>query len=455
VTRAAHRPLPLLLAGLLAAAAIAGAQATGPPILVTVGEVTATAAVVWARAPHAGRITVKAAADSGGSTATGTAMADRASDLTVKVPLTGLTAATRHRYRVESGGEAVTGEFVTAPAETDRATVTFLWSGDLGGGGFCRAVDGGYRIFRAMVRPRPDFFLFVGDTIYADHVCNRPGLVPGSGFVATSLAQFRAKHRYNREDPAVQDFFRGTSVYAIWDDHEVKNDFAASEPLMPVGRAAFLDYWPITPPPADPTRLYRRFQWGTLLEVFILDTRQYRSSNTDPDGPGKTMLGAAQRRWLLDAVTGSRATWKVVVSSVSLSIPTGRAERRDSWTNANVWGTPQEPGTGFTTERDAILRRFRERGVKNLVFLVTDVHHAELIRHHPTPEFSFHEFVAGPLSASLGRPRPLDAALNPRSLFAYGGVNNFGEVTIEPAHLSVRLVDEDGRVLFSHVIGPE
>ena len=64
--------------------------------------------------------------------------------------------------------------------------------------------------------------------------------------------------------------------------------------------------------------------------------------------------------------------------------------------------------------------------------------YAELIRHHPAPGWSFHEFVAGPLSARFGRPRPLDEGLNPRSLFARSGVNNFGEVTLEPAHLTVR-----------------
>src|SRR5207249_2779395 len=85
-------------------------------------------------------------------------------------------------------------------------------------------------------------------------------------------------------------------------------------------------------------------------------------------------------------------------------IPTGHPKARDSWSNASVFGTPQEGGTGFAVERDAILRQLRERGVKNLVFLVADVHHAELIRHHPTPEWSFHEFVAGPLSATLGPP---------------------------------------------------
>jgi alkaline phosphatase D len=279
--------------------------------------------------------------------------------------------------------------------------------------------------------------------------------VPGADFVAVTLAGFRAKHRYYREDPAAAAFYATTPVFAIWDDHEVRNDFAGpSEPLMPIGRQAFLEYWPILPPAEEPGRLYRRVRWGRLLEVFILDTRQYRSPNAEPDGPGKTMLGAAQKRWLVEGVATSTATWKVVVSSVPLAISTGRTFR-DSWSSARLDGTPEAGGTGFATERDSILRAFRSRGVKNLVVLAADVHHAELIRHHPWPDFSFHEFIAGPLAASQGWPRILDRSLNPRPLFARGGVNNYGEITVEPGTLRVRLADEQGRTLFSHVIGPE
>jgi alkaline phosphatase D len=153
-------------------------------------------------------------------------------------------------------------------------------------------------------------------------------------------------------------------------------------------------------------------------------------------------------------VTSSTATWKVVVSSVTLALATGRPERRDGWSGANVLGFPQD-GAGFATERDAILREFRRRNVRNLVFIAADVHHAELIRHHPHHDWSFHEFIAGPLSATVGRPRPLDFSLGPRSLFAQGGVFNFGEVSVEPAHLTVRLIDDKGAVLFTHTIGPE
>jgi alkaline phosphatase D len=196
-------------------------------------------------------------------------------------------------------------------------------------------------------------------------------------------------------------------------------------------------------------------RWGRLLEIFILDTRQYRSDNGLPDGPRKTMLGAAQRRWLLDALPASTATWKVLVSSVPLAVPTGRPERRDSWSNANVFGLAPEQGTGFVTERDAILREFRVRGVRNLVVLAADVHHAEVIRHQPHREWAFHELIAGPLSATTGRPRPLDERLGPRTLFAQGGIYNFGEVTIDPTQLTVRLVDDQGTVLFTHTIAPE
>jgi alkaline phosphatase D len=434
---------------------LAAGPAAAEGLLVTVGEVGPSAAVIWARGAAPGPITVQLTPSGGEDVTRAVIDATRTDDLTGKAVLRGLSPRTVYTYRLESAGQVVSGAFATAPRPDEAARVTFLWSGDLGGGGFCRRLADGYPIFRAMARLRAHFFLFVGDTIYADRRCDGPGVVPGADFVATSLREFRERHRYNREDAAVQEFFRTTPVFAIWDDHEVRNDFAGpTEPLMVTGRRAFLEYWPLMPPAEEPTRMYRKFRWGRLLEVFILDTRQYRSPNTQPDGPGKTMLGAPQRRWLVENVATSTALWKVVVSSVSLAIPTGRPERRDSWSNASIYGLPQ-PGAGFATERDAILRSLRERGTRNLVFIVADVHHAELIQHRPAPDFVFHELVAGPLSASLGRPRPLDAGLNPRSLFAVGGVNNFGEVTVEPSGLTVRFVDEAGTVLHVGKILPE
>jgi alkaline phosphatase D len=451
---------------LMAAVVLVGCRAAGaardlisaaaePTLLVAVGDVTDSTAVLWLRGESAGIVTVRYGPVAGEEEKTTQVQVAPATDLTDKLLLTELPPSTRYRYRVVQGPAEVAGEFVTAPHADQPASVRFSWSGDLGSRAHCRNVSDGYPIFRTLAKFTGDFFLFVGDTIYADHVCQGPDRVPGYGFIARSVQEYRAKHRYNRSDPGVQDFFRRLSVYAIWDDHEVRNDFSGTvEPLMPAGRQAFLDYFPILPPSEEPARLYRKFRWGSLVELFILDTRQYRRPNGERDGRTKTMLGAAQRHWLIESVSGSTATWKLVVSSVSLSVPSPRLPR-DSWSNASLLGFPEENSTGFAVERDSILHTLRERGVKNLVFLAADAHHAELIRHEPVPGWTFYEFLAGPLAASPGIPRPLDRALNPRSLFSLGGIENYGEVAVEVSGLTVRIVDVNGRERFRHTFLPE
>ena len=456
-------PKLIQLGLLLAALFTASAAAVEPGLLVTVGEVTDTSAVMWVRGVAWGEVGIRYEpvprpsdpSPAGPAGARGEVRVTPSQNLTGKLLLQPLEPATRYRYTVSQGGAQIAGEFVTAPGPTAALPVRFVWSSALGSSGHCRKPGAGYSIFRALAQVPADFFLFVGDTIYADQVCGGSPRQAGYDFVARRLADFWSKHRYNREDPAVQAFYRRTSVYAIWDDHEVRSNFAGpTEPLMDAGRRAFIDYFPIQPPRDEPGRLYRKFRWGALLEVFILDTRQYRSPGGVHDGPGKTMLGAAQRRWLIESVTGSSAVWKVVVSSVPLSVPTG-GRIHDSWSNANPQGVPEEHGSGYATERDAILRTLRQRGVRNLVFLVGDAPHAELIRHQPAAEWSFHEFIAGPLSAATDRPRPLDAGLNPRSLASLGGVANFGDVSIGSDGLTVRIVDGEGQARFTESVAAE
>lgn len=410
--------------------------------------------MIWARGGGPGRIAVDVGPAAGEERRRLTAEAAARADFAVKLLATDLSPGTRHAYRVAWRGEHLDGTFMTAPESDAAAAVSLLWSGDLGGAGRCRSPSFGYEIFRAMTDRRPDFFVFVGDTIYADQRCRVPENLPGSDFRARDLAGFRAKHRYNREDPAFQVFLRTTSVYAIWDDHEVINDFAGpSEPLMPVGRQAFLEYWPILAPSGDPTRLYRRARWGRLVDLFILDTRQYRSPNAMSDGPGKTMLGAAQRDWLLAELRKSTAVWKLVVSSVSLSIPTGRTAR-DSWANGSTHFAPEGSPTGFEHELLTLVHKLAAHSVRNLVWLVADVHRAEVIRHAPLPGLVFHELVAGPLSAGPGRPGILDDTLRPTRLYGEGGFYNFGEVRVAEAGLTVRVVDADGHVRFETTLRP-
>ena len=96
----------------------------------------------------------------------------------------------------------------------------------------------------------------------------------------------------------------------------------------------------------------------------------------------------------------------------------------------------------------------RPAGIKNLVVLASDFHYLEAARLTPVPGWMFHELIAGPLSARHARPIPLDDALNPRSLFARGGTNNFGLISVDATGLTVRFVAEDGSTLFTHTVAP-
>ena len=162
---------------------------------------------------------------------------------------------------------------------------------------------------------------------------------------------------------------------------------------------------------------------GQTSKLFILDTRQYRSRNADQDGPAKTMLGERQLQWLLNGLTESTATWKVIVTTVPLSIPKGGSAGvpgNDGWA-----GGPGIPG--FERERQVIVDHILGRKVKNVVFLAGDVHYVQANAYDPngdgTPDF--HEFVAGPLSAAPGRLTPASAGLRPTTLINEGGYYEF------------------------------
>ena len=381
-------------------------------------------------------------------------------DFTLAIPVEGLMPATRYRYFVfvgQKGREgiptetraAAQGEFTTLLDVKSQAPVTFAWSGDLGGQQRCRRGAAGYPIFDVMRAQQLDFFLFLGDTMYADDVCPSPPNEPGADFRATTLSEYRARHRDQRSAEALRRFLDSVPVSVIWDDHEVWNNFSGPfDSQMPVGRQALHEYWPIRVAPDDPHRLYRTVRAGADLEVFMLDTRQYRSRNADQDGPAKTMLGARQLQWLLSGLTESTATWKVIVTSVPLSISKGGGASvpgNDGWS-----GGPD--GTGFERERQVIVDTILSRKLKNVVFLAGDVHYVQANAYDPngdgTPDF--HEFVAGPLSAAPGRLTPPNAGLRPTTLINESGYYNFGLIRVTTTSFDVTVLDETGATRFSH-----
>ncbi|MDH5699130.1 MAG: alkaline phosphatase D family protein, partial [Nitrospirota bacterium] len=308
-------------------------------------------------------------------------------DFTAHIPLTDLTPKTRYWYRnlVAGEGHGRPCQFITAPLEDDVTTVTFVIGGDT------RHSFQPFSIMETMRTVSPDFFVFLGDTIYADK--ETP---------ARDLSDYWNKYRENR-DRFAERLFAETSVYAVWDDHEVDSDFTSTNPLIPIGRQAFFTYWPIRQHTPDSTRLYRTFRWGKAVELFLLDTRQYRNPENN------TMLGEAQKQWLLAQLVASSARFKMIISSVPFSDP-----------RVDKWGE-------YPEERDEILGFLTKKGITGVLFFAGDVHLGAVSRMPGMTDRK--EYIFGPLAATMNYKISRG---EPRFEYFNNASPNFGKITVHP-----------------------
>lgn len=470
----------LMMCGVLNQSAVAAlpAAANNPAAAfgVMAGDVTPYSAVLWSRGDRESFMHVQILGPINGLLRTQAARVTAEHDFTGKIQVSGLRPATEYRYRVwfsndEFGNrginEALEGRFRTPPAPDAVAPVSFTWGGDVAGQNTCRDAQEGFPIFKAISATPQDFFVGLGDMIYADGTCGAVGRygnaqVPGVFLPAADMANYWAHWKYNRADAGLRELMAKLPYYAIWDDHEVANDFGPlhdtrttapytpGDHLLPKGLAAFLDYNAVAEHPATPKRLYRSVRWGKHLELFILDTRQYRDGNfaADSETQPKTMLGREQLTWLKDSLKKSDATWKVIASSVPMAIPTGSAGAagRDGWAN-------YQENTGFENELLDILRFMQQNAMRNVAFVTTDVHFGEVFRYTPfsdDPLFQVYEFVTGPLNAGVFPNQAYDTTLNPERLFFFGA-DSADAVTTWPQAKSwfnygAMRVDADGRM---------
>ena len=334
-------------------------------------EVTAHTALIWVRThrPETVYVTYAPIGEPQRTDRTAPVETTAATDYTAVFDLTDLKPNQTYEVQAVLPGATVdrqpiqsaAGRFRTAP-ETNES-FQFGWSGDLEAG------HQPFRIFDRILEHDPHFFLLVGDTMYAD--------IP-KAFATRSLRGYRRKHRENRADPHLQRFLATTPTYAMWDDHEVANNFNRTHSALSKGRQAFREYWPIRTASANTSILYRQFAWGPLADFFMLDCRQYRSPQDDSDGPAKTMLGREQKAWFKAALRASRAPFKFIISSIPFL----------QWRNADKWA-------GYATEREELLNFVRAEGLSGLIFLSGDVHMARHLEH---PE-GHREFTTGPLAA--------------------------------------------------------
>ena len=389
---------------------------TGLSLCYVTGDVTPDGAMVWLRAEPDSQVFLHYSKESslGDFSSIGPFPVDGDADCTALIKLEKLEPATTYYYRVAVAGKQPghIAHFVTAPRPDDVAKVSFCCSADT------RESYKPFTVMNAIRAQYPDFFLHLGDTIYADR-----------GGTAHHLPEFWAKYRANRDDAATQLCFDEISTYVTWDDHEVTDDYLPRNPLAPIGRKAFLDYWPIRRNLEEPERIYRSFRWGKALELFILDARQYR------DRKHETMLGRSQKEWLFEGISQSGAIFKFIATSVPMA--GGGSDRWD----------------GYPRERAEILGYIRQKKITGVIFLSGDLHCAAITR---IPKSNgLRDITAGPLAAPLNRITNGTAS---RFEFFEAENFNFAKITVdptaEPVHALVEFIDQDNRLFHSTKIKP-
>ncbi|MCB1122431.1 MAG: alkaline phosphatase D family protein, partial [Verrucomicrobiae bacterium] len=217
---------------------------------------------------------------------------DPARDYTTQIRLTNLASNTEYElalYARKPGGETasqVRGQFKTAPKKDQAAEVTFtvVTCHD-----FYRRDDliNGHRIYPSMARiVKPDFMIHAGDIEYYD----KPD--------PWARSQELARYKWNRifALPFQVDFYRQFPVYFMKDDHDtVRNDAWPGESYGDLtwdqGLAIFREQVPM----GDKT--YRTVRWGKDLQIWMMEGRDFRSPNTMPDGPDKSIWGEEQKAW--------------------------------------------------------------------------------------------------------------------------------------------------------------
>ena len=298
--------LAVVTAALLALP-VAGARAEVLFDGVAAGDPSASEVILWTRAENGGApIELKAQIATDASFAniveTRTGATSAAADFTIKLAATDLAGNAHYFYRfvAPDGSASPTGQFTTAPAPNEKAEVRFAFSGD---------ADGRFRPYLsigAIAAHKPNFFVFIGDTMYETADLASPavpvvtGEITDAATLATALTAYNQKYLNNvlGVDPtgrpsrsgqqSLQPMFAATASYTLLDNHELGNrslQSGGAPPAAPQG----------TPDPALDVNNTGRYHNKTVafqtIEKSYLDYHPTRAAILGSPMTGYALIG--------------------------------------------------------------------------------------------------------------------------------------------------------------------
>jgi alkaline phosphatase D len=315
-------------------------------------------------------------------------------DFTALLDVGGLEPFTLYHYDVlVDGASVLAGDrptFRTYPSPGRDATFHVAF------GGGAKYISEKERIWETVAQRKPAAFLFLGDNVYIDQPLQRNA---------------QRVHYYRRQlRPEYRRLTSSTAIYAIWDDHDFgKNDCAGGlAPFLPAWKLpvwrVFRENWnnPAYGGGEKQPGCWFDFTIGDV-QFFMLDNRYYR------DFKKGSMLGPAQRKWLLDRLEASTATFKVLCNG---TLWTEHADKggRDSW-----WGVPKA--------REAIFSHIDKQKIGGVILLSADRHRTDVYKIDRPAGYPLYEFETSKLTNNHTH-RTRDAAL-----FSYNKGNFFGLLT--------------------------
>lgn len=243
--------------------------------------------------------------------------------------LTNLSPGTRYVVKLEARANAqatisdqIEGTFLTPPlAETNEeidfciVTCHDYWRRDS---------TAGHKIYRAMLEMAPDFYVHTGDIEYYDK--------PEPYAMTEELMRFKWDRLFAL--PLQRTFWTQVTSYFMKDDHDaLRND---AWPGLSYGTVTWERGLEIFDKEQFPSneKPYKTVRWGKDLQIWITEGRNYRSANTDPDGPGKSIWGKEQKEWVFKTMAESDATFKILISPDPIVGP-DRVNKKDNYSNSN------------------------------------------------------------------------------------------------------------------------
>jgi alkaline phosphatase D len=369
-------------------------------------------------------------------------------------------------YRFTAGGQrSAVGRTRTAPAGNANVERLKLAVAS------CQQYEHGYFLaYRHMLADDLDAVVHVGDYIY-ESSWGRKRIRRHEAPTAISLDDYRARYALYRSDKDLQAAHARYPWLVTWDDHEVENDYAGdtSENDDPRGwflarrAAAYQAYYEHMPLPRRALpfgvemRLFAQRSFGPLLNLMMLDSRQYRTplACTKPGSrstglvdcpevanPQRTKLGHAQEGWFAKELARSGAQWNLFAQGTLMAYANEGEGGKDAF-RSDTWN-------GYQAARERMMNTIAETRARNPVVLGGDIHAFVVSNLHRTPQdrhsqILASELVATSISAEGSAQDGLDRMrrLNPNIVFANSAKRGYLRLDVSPERLQADLVGMD------------